>query len=689
MLPKAAIRREIDWLVSELARADQAYHGDDRPIMPDADYDQLRRRLVDHETRYPELKSEASPTANIGAAPKSGFGKITHDVPMLSLDNAFSREDLVDFFERIRRFLNLEEETSVEIYGEPKIDGLSASILYEHGQFVRAATRGDGTTGEDVTANVATIADVPAELTGSEIPERIEVRGEIYMSHADFHALNERQETEGKPVFANPRNAAAGSLRQLDTEVTKQRPLRFYAYAWGGLSQPLGETMSASLERYRAMGLPVNDRYFVSPDVDTIMDWYAKLAQDRHQLGYDIDGIVYKVNQLDWQRRLGALDRAPRWAIAHKFPAEQAWTTLQAIDIQVGRTGALTPVARLEPITVGGVVVSNATLHNQDYIEEKDIRLGDRVKIQRAGDVIPQVLLVDVDARPASSEAYIFPKICPVCGNKAERPDGEAVRRCTGGLSCAAQKEQGLIHMVSRNALDIEGLGLKQIPELIDADFLKEPADLFSLKRDELLTLERWGDKKTDNVLQAIEARRTSSLDRVIISLGIRHTGEGNALMLARHFETAAAFLAGMIKLGEGDAALRADLLAIDGIGETLVDALTAFFSGDNNQDMVTRLFEVMAPAPVYAPEVSDHPLAGKTIVFTGKLESVGRKEAKTMSENIGANVTSAVSDKTDFLVAGAGAGSKATKAAEKGVQVLTEVEFLAIMRPEAGETDS
>ena len=695
-LSKVEAEAELARLAEEIAAHDAAYYQQDAPLVSDGQYDALRRRNEEIEARFPELKRSDSPSERVGAAPTSAFGKVEHVVPMLSLGNAFDDADVTDFDARIRRFLNLEADAELVFTSEPKIDGLSASLRYEKGVLVQGATRGDGRVGEDITANLKTLPDIPHRLpTG--VPNIVEVRGEVYMSHADFAALNARQEAAGGKIFANPRNAAAGSLRQLDPEITKQRPLKFFAYAWGDMSAMPANTQSGMMARFSEWGFSVNPAFVTAADTAGLLAHWAEIEGQRAALDYDIDGMVYKVDRLDYQNRLGFVSRAPRWATAHKFPAEQATTTLNDIDIQVGRTGALTPVAKLEPITVGGVVVSNATLHNADEITRKDIRIGDRVIIQRAGDVIPQVVRVLEEERKPDSKPFEFPAICPACGAEATREirdDGEAdvVTRCSAGFSCPAQARERLKHFVSRAALDIEGLGQKQIDDYWTLNLIRTPQDIFTLQaRFENDPPEIWqytsGSKDKIGTLKdsarklfaAIESRKTADLDRFIFALGIRHIGETSARLLARHYMSLPAMMQAAQAMAAGDEAARNEIETLDGVGKALVDALIGFFASQDNCAAVSALVE--AGVSPTAPEeiATDTPVAGKTIVFTGTLEKTTRAEAKARAEALGAKVVGSVSAKTDILVAGPGAGSKLTKATELGVEVLTEDQWVEL----------
>lgn len=694
-------------LAAEVALHDERYHGQDAPIISDAEYDALRRRLEAIEARFPDLATPASPAAKVGAAPSGRFAKIRHRVPMLSLGNAFSEADVGEFDTRIRRFLGLGADAPLAFTAEPKIDGLSLSLRYEGGALVHAVTRGDGEEGEDVTRNARTLNDIPARLTGEDVPSVIDVRGEVYLKHDDFAAINERQVAAGKPVFANPRNAAAGSLRQLDVSITAGRPLRFFAYAWGEASALPADTQAGMVAAFARWGFVVNPLMRVCTGVDALIAHYRAIEGQRATLGYDIDGVVYKVDDLTLQKRLGFVSRAPRWAVAHKFSAEQATTVIEAIEIQVGRTGALTPVAKLKPVTVGGVVVSNATLHNEDYIrgiggdgeplrEGRDIRIGDTVTVQRAGDVIPQVLDVDLGKRPADSAPYRFPDTCPVCGSHAVRDANprsgraDSVRRCTGGLVCDAQAVERLKHFVSRDALDIDGLGDKQIALFHREGLIRRPGDIFRLKAADFVLVEPdgglvrkrvyregFGERSVGLLLDAIAARRTPALNRFVFALGIRHVGETNAKLLARHFGTFEALRQAALA-GAGDPALLADITAIEGVGPVVAGALVDFFSETHNEEMLSDLLGEVTPQTFVDERASDSPVAGKTVVFTGSLERMSRDEAKAMAERLGAKVAGSVSKKTDLVVAGPGAGSKLDKAKEFGVEVIDEDAWFA-----------
>ena len=735
-LTEAEAAAELARLAAEIARANEAYHTLDAPEISDADYDALRRRNAEIEARFPALKRADSPSDTVGAGLAEGFGKVRHAVPMLSLENAFAAEDVAEFEDRIRRYLG--HDGPLAWTAEPKIDGLSLSLRYEGGRLVQAATRGDGETGENVTDNARTIADIPQMLTGA--PDLLEVRGEVYMSHADFAALNDRQVAAGGKTFANPRNAAAGSLRQLDAAITATRPLRFFAYAWGALSQPLAATQWGAIARLAALGFRTNPLTRLCHSRDDLLDHYRAIEAQRATLGYDIDGVVYKVDDLALQARLGFRSSTPRWAIAHKFPAELAWTELLGIDIQVGRTGALSPVARLKPVTVGGVVVSNATLHNEDYIAGrdskgdairggKDIRIGDWVQVYRAGDVIPKVADVDLSRRKDDAQPYEFPHICPECGSPAVREEGDSVRRCTGGLICPAQAVERLKHFVSRNAFDIEGLGAKQV-EMFFADSLlpvREPAEIFTLaERDaanplqKLKNREGFGERSVANLWAAIDERRTIPLARLIFALGLRHVGEVAAQDLARHYQTWDA-LAAAVDLSrpaalahraadEAEAAERAraaqegrrprikdardaaaqgvpeeaaaawrELITGDGIGPVLALSLSDALANPEERASIDRLIAHLTITPPEARATAS-PVAGMTVVFTGTLERMTRAEAKARAESLGAKVAGSVSAKTDLLVAGPGAGSKARDAERLGVKVIDEDAWLALI---------
>jgi DNA ligase (NAD+) len=690
-LSEAQAKVELQRLATLIRHHDELYYRQDAPEVSDADYDALRLRNEAIEARFPKLVRPDSPSKRVGAAPAEGFGKIRHQVPMLSLGNAFESDDVQQFVERVHRFLGLKDDIRLRFTAEPKIDGLSISIRYMNGQLTEAATRGDGTEGENVTANVKTIGGIPHKLKGPNVPDLIDVRGEIYMGHADFARLNAEQAEAGSKVFANPRNAAAGSLRQLDSAITAARPLRFFAYAWGEVSELPADTQSGVYDAFAKWGLPVNPLVRVCTGADELLAFYEKIAEDRAELDYDIDGVVYKVDRLDLQERLGFVSRSPRWAIAHKFPAQQAMTILRDIEIQVGRTGALTPVAKLEPVTVGGVVVSNATLHNEDEIKRKDVRIGDTVIVQRAGDVIPQIVGVVMGKRPKSSKAYKFPDRCPICKSHAVRETNDktgkmgVVRRCTGGLICAAQRVERLRHFVSRNAFDIEGLGEKSIQAFYDEKLIQSPEDIFTLQaRDaaaetKLEEREGWGPQSAKKLFAAIEARRHIVLDRFIFALGIRHIGETTARLLARFYGTIDTFLEAMHEAAKGkDTEAFKELDAIEGIGEVVAEAIAEFFAEPHNRRVVDDLLSEVSPQPL-AARATTSAVAGKTVVFTGTLEKLTRSEAKAQAERLGAKVAGSVSIKTDYVVAGADSGSKLTKARELGVSVIDEAEWLQL----------
>ena len=675
--------RELEFLAAEIARHDKAYHQEDAPIISDGEYDALRQRNDALEARFSDLVRPDSPSRQVGAAPSAGFRKVVHARPMLSLANAFGEEDLREFVAGIRRFLKElsdDPESVLELAAEPKIDGLSISLRYEGGRLVTGATRGDGGEGEDVTANLRTLRALPQRL--ERAPAVLEVRGEVYMTKRDFADLNKRQENAEAKVFANPRNAAAGSLRQLDTAITAARPLSLFAYGWGEVSEPTWSTQWEFLQQLKAWGLPINPLAKLCATIDEALAFYEELADRRYDLDYDIDGIVYKVNRVDYQERLGQVSRAPRWAVAHKFPAEQARTRLKEITIQVGRTGTLTPVAELEPVTVGGVVVSRATLHNEDEIERKDVREGDTVVVQRAGDVIPQVVSVVAAARPRDSKPYVFPQTCPVCGSLAQRDEGEAARRCTGGLICEAQAVERLKHFVSRDAFDIEGLGGKHIAAFWADGLIKTPGDIFRLGRHakDIENREGWGDKSVENLLKAAEDRRRISLERFIYALGIRQVGQATARLLARQYGSMAAWREAMGLAEDRDTEVYRDLVNIDGIGPLVADDILAFMAEDHNRQVLDDLAGELEVEDFAAPETADSPLAGLTVVFTGSLESMSRGEAKARAESMGAKVAGSVSKKSDLVVVGADAGSKAKKARELGLRTVDEAEWRAMI---------
>jgi DNA ligase (NAD+) len=675
-------REEHARLQAEIAEHDRRYHGLDAPTISDAEYDALRRRYTALEEAFPTLADADSANRKVGAAPSEKFAKVRHRVPMLSLGNIFADEEAEEFCARVRRFLGLSESAPLDVVAEAKIDGLSCSLRYENDELVQAATRGDGYEGEDVTANVRVVEAIPKRLKGA--PKVFEARGEVYMRHADFAALNARQAAAGKPVYANPRNFAAGSLRQLDPRMTAERPLQFFAYAWGEVSEPFASTQFEAIQAMHRFGLPTNLLLTkLCRSATEMLAQYHSIEEQRATLGYDIDGVVYKVNDLALQQRLGFVSRSPRWAVAHKFPAEQATTIVEAIEINVGRTGALTPIAKLRPVTVGGVVVSNATLHNEDEIARKDVRVGDTVLVQRAGDVIPQVLAVVLDKRPADSTPYVFPETCPICGSAALREidektgDKDVVRRCTGTLICPAQAVEGLKHFASRNAFDIEGLGEKLIELFFTKGLIRTPADIFTLKARDgqagppLRGWEGFGETSARNLFNAIDARRTIPLNRFLYALGVRHVGETNARRLARHF-------------GDWEylrAAARAEnaaeeLSGVGGIGPVVAEAIADFFAEPRNEAALDALVRQVTIEPMEAI-AAGHPLAGQTIVFTGSLEKMTRDEAKAVAERLGAKVSGSISAKTNLVVAGPGAGSKLAKARELGVETVDEDEWI------------
>lgn len=680
------VKKRLRYLAFEIKAADDQYYQDDDPALTDSQYDALRRENLALETQFPTLIRKDSPSKSVGAKPSGRFGKISHSVPMLSLDNAFSDTDVSEFVDRIRRFLRIDADATLEFTAEPKIDGLSASLRYEKGVLVSGATRGDGKTGEDVTANLRTLDDVPERLRGGDIPDILEVRGEVYIDHADFERMNRAQVAIGKPAYKNPRNAAAGSLRQIDTSITASRPLKFFAYTWGELSTPLSDTQMGAVKALRGFGFSTNSDMQCHQSAEQMIAHYHDIETRRAGLGYDIDGVVYKVNALALQDRLGFVSRAPRWAIAHKFPAEKAITVVESIDVQVGRTGALTPVARLTPITVGGVLVSNATLHNEDEIDRLGVKPLDHVEIQRAGDVIPQILRVVEDG---GGTPYHLPKNCPVCGALAVRDTDEktgrvdVVRRCTNGLSCQAQLVEGLKHFVSRRAFDIDGMGAKQIEAFVEKSLIKEPADIFTLEARnteiKLETWEGWGQTSASNLFSAINSRRDIGFARFLYGLGIRHIGQGNATLISKHYLKFDRFFEKMTAALDIESAARAELRNIDGVGPGQVDALTTFFNAEENRTMLSHLRAQVTILDGEAPK-SDSVISGKTVVFTGKLEQFSRDEAKSRAQSLGAKVSGSVSAKTDYLVAGPGAGSKLTKAESLGVKTLTETEWLALI---------
>ncbi len=684
-LSKEQATAELARLAAEISKHDRLYHQNDAPEISDAEYDGLRRRNDEIEKLFPQLVRDDSPSHKVGSAPVEKFSKVTHKVAMLSLGNAFAREDVDDFIDKIKRFLGFAENDGMEFFAEPKIDGLSFSARFENGRFVQAATRGDGTTGEDITQNIATIKNFPQQLQGKNFPAILEVRGEVYMSHADFAKLNESQAKNEEKTFANPRNAAAGSLRQLDAKITASRNLRYFVYGLGEVSDDIAKTQSEILDKLSSFGFVTNKISKAVSGIDEIMQFYNKLYEMRPGLEYDIDGIVYKVNSLALQERLGFVSRSPRWAIAHKFPAEQAKTILEKITIQVGRTGTLTPVAELVPINVGGVMVSRATLHNEDEIQRKDIREGDTVVVQRAGDVIPQVVSVDLAKRPQNSKPFILPENCPICDSVTVREEGEAARRCTGSLICRAQVIEKLKHFVSRDAFDIEGLGERQIESFLQDKIISKAADIFYLEeRDKnslgsLANREGWGKKSAENLFAAINAKRTIGLDRFIYAIGIRHIGHTTAKLLARTYNSFEGWKKSMHAASDTNSTEYADLLAIDGIGEKVAHAIIMFFKEEHNAAAIDELAKILTITDVAAP-VSDSPVAGKTVVFTGSLLKMTRAEAKAKAENLGAKVAGSVSAKTDYVVAGEDTGSKLKKARELGVKVLSEDEWLELI---------
>ena len=691
-LDEAEAGSELARLAAEIAHHDELYYRKDQPEISDAAYDALRARNEEIEVRFPHLIRDDSPSLRVGAAPVGAFGKVAHRVPMLSIDNAFTEEKVEAFLASARAFLGLSPDECIDVTAEPKIDGLSITLRYERGKLVQGATRGDGYEGEDVTANVRTIGDIPKAISAKDFPAAFEARGEIYMRHADFERLNATQAEQGLKVFANPRNAAAGFVRQLDPSVTAKRPLRFFAYGWGEVDSLPADTQWGFYQALSSWGFPVNPLMRLTSSVAEMLTTYRQIEERRAGLGYDIDGVVYKINRFDLQQRLGFRTRTPRWALAHKFPAEKATTVLRDIDIQVGRTGALTPVAKLDPVTVGGVVVQNATLHNEDEIVRKDIRIGDTVIVQRAGDVIPQILGVVQEKRPKGARRFIFPEVCPACGSHATREINpntgkeDAVRRCAGGLICPAQRVERLKHFVSRNAFDIEGLGEKHIKAFYDDGLIQSPPDIFTLQaRDKrasskLAEREGWGETSAAKLFGAIEARRNIRLDRFIYSLGIRHVGETTAKLLARNYGTAEAFLKAMKEAaGNREGEAFAELDNIEQIGPAVALAIADFFAEPHNVAVVEELLKEVRPEPL---EAIDHasPISGKTVVFTGTLEKMTRSEAKARAERLGAKVAGSVSKSTDYVVAGPGAGSKLKNAEALGVQVLTEDEWLKLI---------
>jgi DNA ligase (NAD+) len=696
-------RAEHAALGLEIAEHDRRYYEEDAPTVSDAEYDRLRQRYEALEERFPELHTAESLTQKVGSTISEKFAKVRHRVPMLSLGNAFADDDVKEFVERIRRFLHWKGEAPLVFTAEPKIDGLSLSLRYEKGRLVTAATRGDGAEGEDVTANARTVGDIPKVLKGREVPDVAEVRGEVFLSHADFAAINERQAAAGKQLFANPRNAAAGSLRQLDASITASRPLRFFAYAWGEMGTLPSTTQFGMIECFKSWGFKTNPLTRRCSSIDELLEHYRAIEVERANLGYDIDGVVYKVDDLNLQARLGFVSRSPRWALAHKFPAQKAITVVEAIEINVGRTGSLNPIAKLRPVTVGGVVVANATLHNEDYIRGiggngepirggVDIRIGDAVVIQRAGDVIPKVVDVVLDKRPRDAKPYAFPTTCPACGSHAVREANprtgkeDAVRRCTGGLICPAQARERLKHFVSRNAFDIEGLGEQRIDDFYAEGLITTPQDIFALERRNASSLRRlekregWGETSARNLFNAIAARRSIALNRLIFALGIPHIGETSAKLLARHFGTFEALRETARAAADPGSEAHGELTSIGGIGAVVAQAVIEFFKEQHNEEMLDALLQEVTPQPVENGGSANSPVAGKTIVFTGSLEQMTREEAKAMAERLGAKVAGSVSKKTDIVVAGPGAGSKLEKAKEVGVQVMDEDGWFALV---------
>ncbi len=692
-LSKDEAKEEIARLVAEIEKHNELYYNNDAPQITDAEYDALRKKLENLESKFPELTAKDSPTKTVGAPVKnSSFAKVKHKIPMLSLSNVFDREEVGDFIKRVRKFLLLSGSDILEIFAEPKIDGLSCSIYYKDKKMLYAATRGDGKIGEDITENVKTISDIPQELP-SDAPDEIEIRGEIYIRKDDFLKLNEQQKEQGEKIFANPRNAAAGSIRQLDPNITKTRPLKAFMYAIGYTSRVDWKTQQELHSKLSEWGFVATENTKLCKSLAEIIDNYQKTLEDRALLPYDIDGIVYKVNSLEYQERLGFISRSPRWATAHKFPAEQAETILNDIEIQVGRTGRLTPVARLEPVNVGGVIVSNATLHNADEIKRKDIRIGDHVIIQRAGDVIPQVVRVHKERRKKDSSPYFFPNRCPICDSPVKREDGEAAHYCTGGMACKAQIVERLKHFVSKAAFDIDGLGGRSIEEFYSRGLIEEPADIFKLetkRADEIKNMEGWGELSANNLFKSIKSKRDIALDRFIYSLGIRQVGSATAKRLASTYKNFEAFRKAMEKAkykddlcsgggGCGPEEYRR-LLSIEDIGPSVADEIITFFEDRHQMEMLDKLLKEVTVEDWQDIDVTGSPIAGKTVVFTGKLEHMGRSEAKTKAESLGAHVASSVSKKTDFVVAGADAGSKRKKAEALGLKLLTEQEWLEII---------
>lgn len=670
---------ELAFLAKRMAELDKAYYQADDPLVSDAEYDALKRRNEAIEARFPHLVRADSPSKKVGAKASEDFAKVTHSVPMLSLGNIFSTDEIFEFSNRIRRFLGLDDDAELAFMAEPKLDGLSFSALYVNGEFVRGATRGDGSVGEDITENLKQIKDLPLKLVGNDIPERLDIRGEVIMNKADFFALNDEQTAAGKKPFANPRNAAAGSLRQLDPRITGRRRLSLFGYTFGETSAEPWDSQDAFLQKIRSWGFPVNPEVRLCKTAQELADFFENLADKRPNLPYDIDGAVYKVNRRDWQERLGFVARAPRWAIAHKFPAEQAQTKLENIRIQVGRTGALTPVADLTPVNVGGVMVSHATLHNEDELKRKDIRIGDTVVIQRAGDVIPQVVRVVLEKRPADSVPFEFPTVCPVCGAHVVRDPDEAVQRCSGGLVCPAQAVESLKHFVSRDALNIEGLGAKNMAFFFDRGWIKTPSDVFTLESRvgaDIRKLDGWGDKSADNLFAAIrKVAAATPMEKFLFALGIREVGQATARLLAAHYLTMPAFLEQTALAQDRESDAYKELLSIESIGDVIACEILDFTAEEHNRTEIDKLLNLMT-VTAFVPVENDSPLAGKTVVFTGSLETMTRSEAKAKAQSAGAKVAGSVSKKTDYVVLGADAGSKAQKATELGITVLSESEF-------------
>ncbi|HBO59678.1 MAG TPA: DNA ligase (NAD(+)) LigA [Alphaproteobacteria bacterium] len=670
---------ELTFLAKRMAELDKAYYQADDPLVSDAEYDALKRRNEAIEARFPHLVRADSPSKKVGAKASEDFAKVTHSVPMLSLGNIFSTDEIFEFDSRIRRFLGLDDNAELAFMAEPKLDGLSFSALYVNGEFVRGATRGDGAVGEDITENLKQIKDLPLKLVGDDIPERIDIRGEVIMNKADFFALNDEQIAAGKKPFANPRNAAAGSLRQLDARITGRRRLSLFGYTFGETTAEPWNSQDGFLKKIRSWGFPVNPEVRLCQTARELVKFFEDLGEKRPFLPYDIDGAVYKVNRRDWQERLGFVARAPRWAIAHKFPAEQAQTKLENIRIQVGRTGALTPVADLTPVNVGGVMVSHATLHNEDELKRKDIRIGDTVVIQRAGDVIPQVVRVVLEKRPADSTPFVFPTTCPVCGAHVVRDPDEAVQRCSGGLVCPAQAVESLKHFVSRDALNIEGLGAKNMAFFFERGWIKTPSDVFTLESRvgaDIRKLDGWGDKSADNLFAAIrKVAAATPMEKFLFALGIREVGQATARLLAAHYLTMPAFLEQMTAAQNRESDAYKELLSIESIGDVIACEILDFTAEEHNRAEIDKLLNLMT-VEAFVPVENDSPLAGKTVVFTGSLETMTRNEAKAKAQSAGAKVAGSVSKKTDYVVLGADAGSKAQKAAELGISVLSESEF-------------